>query len=557
MYITHINICGGDSMKRKIICEIITAVIILASSFIPCFAQGSDFDYLDLPDEALTEFYPEILARISCGDDHISNRGFDETGLYISPYWSMKVNGSDAPVYATPVYDWALDTGVLSSFQVLFMSEGDSLNVKMDFCGQIKNAVVLPEKLNAKVGVVGNSLRTEIKHTGTYSFLINDDSQEYAVTLFVKENTDEEEEINTLREKYGENNVLVYEKGFYSVSTVPTDADCIYFKRGSFVSFKHEKDIRSAEDAVGHNPSSVMALTNKKGATVSGCGVLDFTKIDRSERNLINVNYCSDTTVEGLICLNPNSWTLTTYASENCLINDIAVFGYRTNSDGINICGSSEMSVTDSFCRNGDDCFSVKATNEYYSCHGITVSDCIGWSNKARCFGITTEVESDIYDIVFSDCAVICRNAIWDMNRTGSLVVAVETGGSKVDNVLFEDIEIYKETGRPIYCMIYSDDISSCSVSNVKFRNINMNASGKIKISSQKELSLWGKICALLNNSCIGKIGFMSDFFSRFYNSTNSVSVSFENVKFNGSRLWTDKSCYFEKFGNTDISFVK
>ena len=533
-------------------------MILLNTSLLPCFAAEWGFEYLQLPDEALTEFDPGMLTRISSGDDHLSNRGYDETGLYISPYWTMTVNGESVPVYATPVYDWALDTGVPQSFQVLFADAGSTLNVEMTFTeGDIRDAVMLPESLHTTVEYSGRKLSAALTKPGKYTCLINGDDQRYAITLFVRENTDEDTQIAELTEKYGEDNIAVYDKGVYTPESIPSDKDCLYFRRGAFVSFAHKKDIRDPEDAQGWTASPAMELNGKTGALVTGCGVFDFTKLDRGERNLLCVNYCKETTVEGLICLNPNGWTLTAYACEDCRVSDVTVFGYRTNSDGINICGCEKMTVTDCFCRNGDDCFSVKATNTEYECRNVTFTDCVGWSNKARCFGITGEVERDIADINFSDCAVIYRNAVWDLNRTGSLVIAVETGSGDVRNVTFENIEIHRDTGRPIYCMIYGDGITDCSVSGVRFRNITVNADQPIKISSQRETDLFGRIFAKLNNSLFGKIKCFSAFFARFYNATNSVEVSFENVKLNGRTLRSVRTKQFDVFGNAKIGFVK
>ena len=544
-------------MKRLsgLFCAFMTAVILFAAA-VPCYAASGGFEFLTYPEEALTEFRPEMLSRISSGDDHISNRGYDETGLYLSPYWTMTVNGSSVPVYATPVYDWVLDRGVIQSFQVLFTDGGTELDIEMDFSGgKVENAVVLPEKSGGTARAEGSRVVARITTAGTYTYLINGESQEYAVTLFVKENTDEDAEIAALTEQYGADNVTVYEKGFYTADEIPTDTDCIYFRRGSFVSFNHKNDIRSDEDARNHPAPAVLSLYGRENAVVTGCGTFDFTKLDRGERNLINMDHCKSTVLEGLTLLDPNGWTVTAYACEDCTIRDITVFGYRTNSDGVNICGCNDMTVADSFCRNGDDCFSVKATNTEYECHDIVFTNCVGWSNKARCFGVTGEVERDIYNITFTDCAVIYRNATWDMNRTGSLVIAAETGSGSVYNVLFENIEIHKDTGRPIYCMVYGDDINGCGISGVTFRNIDIHADGKIKISSQRELSFFGKLCAMLNNTPLGKLKIFSGFFGRFYNADNHVSVRFDNVTLNGKVLKTALPRDTEVFGNAEIVF--
>lgn len=544
----------------KRIISALLSLLMLIIFVLPCFAASDNgFECLVYPDEAVTQFDASMLQRISSGDDYISNRGYDETALYISPFWSGTVNGKEMPVYASPVYDWVLDTGVLQSFEYIFINKGTELDIELSLSnGSISNVCVLPEKLNASAQINGNKIKAHISGIGTYTYLINNDSQEYAVTLFVRENEDEDAQIEKYIGEYGEDNVAVYEKGYYELDSIPTDKDVIYFKRGAFISINHLSDIRSDSDAQSVNYAPAMELNGKENAVVAGCGTVDFTKLDRRERNLINVNFCKNTTVENLILLNPNSWTVTAYGSEKCEFSGITVFGYRTNSDGINICGCADITVSDSFCRNGDDCFSAKATNENFECHDILFKDCIGWSCKARCFGITGEVERDIYNITFSDCAVIYRNAVWDLDRTASLAVAVETGSGNIDNVLFENIEIHKDTGRPIYCMVYGDSIKDCEISNIEFRNIKMNCGEKIKISSQKNITFFGKLCAFLHRilkKADTKItDRICDLLEKYFENTNSVSVTFENVEFNGKKIKNDCIRFFIKEGNSSIT---
>lgn len=543
-------------------------LIIYITSVFSAFAFSSyaknsdnDFDYITYPDSALTEFDDSVLDRISSGDDYVSNRGYDETSLYLSPFWTMKINGSSVPMYSTPVYDYVLDRGVIQSFQYIFIEKETKINIELNFsAGKISNAVVLSREYEKLAIVKNNSVFSAITSPGAYTFLINGDSQEYAVTVFVKTQENEEAQINELIEKYGEDNVEIFEKGYYSADSLPAGKDAIYFKRGSFVSFNHITDIRSDADAESVSYPSVFEMNGKKNAVIRGCGTFDFTKIDRRERNLVNMNFCEDSSIEGLILLNPNSWTLTAYASENCTVKDITVFGYRTNSDGINICGCGNMTVSDCFCRNGDDCFSVKATNEYYECHDIIFKNCIGWSNKARCFGVTGEIERNIYNITFRDSAVIFRNATWDLDRTASLAVAIETGHGDLNNIVFENIKIHRDTGRPIYCMVYGDDITDCSAENIIFRNIDIRADEKIKISSERSISFWGKISAKINGFIrkheLDKfriIKNISDILSKNYASGNHISAEFDYVYFNGKKINSISSKYFVSEGNVDI----
>lgn len=531
---------------NRLLSAIIT-IAVIAGSALGSFSKitSSDFDYMLYPEEAITAFNNSILERISGGDDYVSNQGYDETGLYISPQWSLKINNKATPLYATAVYDWELDRGVVQSFQYIFINDDSfSLDIRLKFSGEIKSVSVLPEALGASAQVSGGVVSTVINKCGTYTYLINDDSQECAVTLFVCEQTDEDAQIHQYQKIYGKDNVDVYEKGFYCLDTLPVDKDVIYFKKGSFISANHINDIKSQEDEQNNTLSPFANIYAKENAIITGFGTIDFTKLDRKERNLINLYFCKNTTIEGLTILNPNSWTITAYASENCKINRVAIFGYRMNSDGINICGCANMKITNSFCRNGDDSFSVKTTNTEYECHDVEFSNCIAWSNKARCFGITGEVERDIYNVLFSDCAVIYRNATWDNDRIASLAIIVETGSGNIDNVVFDNIEIHHDSGRPISCIIYGEDISGCSIKNISFKNIKFSAKEKIKISSKRTMSGFGKFSSSLvrifeknNLDRFAPIQKTICCLKKCYDTTNKIEVNFENITSNGKKI--------------------
>ena len=115
--------------------------------------------------------------------------------------------------------------------------------------------------------------------------------------------------------------------------------------------------------------------------------------------------------------------------------------------------------------------------------YNITFSNCIAWGGYARCFGITGEVNKSISDVTFRDCAVIYRDGIWDNDRIGSLVVVAEQTKGSIDGVLFENIEIFRDEGRPILVKIYDEDAENFEIKNVVFRNISYTSYMKPKIA--------------------------------------------------------------------------
>lgn len=526
---------------RSICLTLCTVIAFFCNLQITALAQAQPiFEPLVYPNEAVTDFSEDMLSRASTGPDYVSNRGYNETGLYISPCWSCKIHGKDVPVYAVMSYNEDINKGVLQSVVTVFVKDfADGINITLTFKAQIGSAVILPSRLGAVADVKDNSVSFTATKTGAYTCLINDDSLSDAVTVFVKEYTDENAEIDEYINQYGEDRVKVFPAGFYEMEYIDTtDCDVLYFCRGSYISAKHIYDVRSDEDAAALSSNKAFVdIYSREDFVIDGSGTLDFNTLDRKERRLVNISHSKNCSLSGLVFINPSDWTVTVYATSDSTIDDFAIFGYRTNSDAINICGCENMKITDCFARNGDDCFSVKTTNADYAAKNITFENCIGWSNKCRCFGITGEVYAPIENITFTDCDVLYRNANWDNNKVASLTVAVEMGGAPINNVLFEDIQIYRDDGRAFYCAV-NNDIENCKISSVVFRNVTYNSAERSKIASIQSLNgSETEFKAFIYRLLRFFLPMFEESFSHLIPGNNDVEVKLENVVANGRRL--------------------
>lgn len=551
-----------NNRKRKKLVRLIAllsaAVTLFGSVSVAGAVSAPVFTHLTCPEEAICPFEETMLDRAGPGDDLLSNRGYEETGLFTSPYWTCRAAGKDVPVYAAMCYDGVPDRGVLSSFLYLFVSDfSDGIRLELDRGEKVKNAVILPEKLGAVAKVSGGTVSFDVRKTGIYTCLINDDCLLDTVTVFVRDCPDEEDEIARYRERYGEDRVKVFPAGRYDLDYIDVrDCDALYFCRGAYVCATHLHDVRKEGD-VSVRPA-FLDFYNKTGAVIDGFGILDFNRVDRNEMSYITISNCTDCAVEGLLCLNPAGWNFVAYADNGLTIGDIAVFGYRTNSDSVNICGSENVTVKDSFARSGDDSFSAKTTNTEHALRHVRFENCVGWSDKCRAFGITGEVYSPIEDVVFSDCAVLYRNATWDNNRVCSLAVSVEYGGADINDVLFENIEIYRDTGRAIFVLVTNKELRDCKIKGVVFRNVKYRADVKgriasvIKPSAGDKIRLWffrlfkqliapDKLAGKLEQPVING---------------NEIEVTFDNVTANGHKLnRLNFGRYFKVTGNEDLRF--
>ncbi len=473
-------------------------------------SENFDFDFLEYPDEAiitleeagLTE--QELVGRASAElPEYVQSGGYDDiNGIIISPYYTAKVSGTEIPVYASVVFIRVDDTGTLHSFSEIYIDPDEEFSFNIEITGadvELKNAIVLPESHGVKAQCENNTVTASINKTGIYTFLFNNANQYYGYTLTVREKVDEEAEIAAYKEQYGEEKVWVMDKGVYEydyVNLVAHNDLVIYLREGAYIIANHLYDINSAEDenkyfepsapgdnAIGLTRYPFINFYQCNNLTLAGRGVIDMTRLDRRERRGVVFTACNNITVKDVKIINSPEWSFIAYGCTDVDIDNVDIIGNRGNCDGFAICNSHNVTVDNCFARVADDTFEVKALGGSMGSKNITFTNCIAWGGYARCFGITGEVNNEIKDVTFRDCAVIYRDAIWNNDRIGSLVVVAEETAGSIDGVLFENIEIFRDEGRPILVNIYDDEAENFEIKNVVFRNISYTSYMQPKIS--------------------------------------------------------------------------
>ncbi len=509
----------------KIIMTAILSLVTALSSLISTPPQGNlpgaelppedigvmDFDFLKYPTEAVKTLKGNSISLESFknratdgGGEYEEARGYsDANGIIVSPYYTFTINGHSVPVYSTVVFVGDTESGELHSFSEIYIDADTELPLRIELNSadyKIKSALCLPDSLNVATHMYKNKMTAFIKGTGTYTFLLND-SQEAAFTLFVKEKLDEDATIDLLKQQYGEENVTVYDSGVHYLDyiNVTKSNSVVYLRQGAYLIANHKYSIKSESDealyveqealesnALGLTRMPFVNFCNASNVRFYGRGVLDMTRLDRRERRGMVFTNCSNVEVIGPKIINSPEWSFITYNCDNVNIVDVDIFGYRINSDGYAICSSRNVNVSRSFVRTGDDLFGVKGLGGYEGIRtqNISFTDCIGWGGKARCFGIFGEVHTPISDVTFKDCSVIYRDATWDNDRVCSLGIIVEQPGGSISNVTYDGIEIYKDTGRPIGCLIYGDDVENFVIDNVQYKNIKYSAELPAKFTS-------------------------------------------------------------------------
>lgn len=477
----------------------------------------------------------EYIRKERGAASYIGNSGKTYPTLVLSPYYSLTVNGEEVPVYATVVYVGADAECALHSFAMIDaeIPENSSIEITLRALRYpLKQAIVRPESLGLTPTVSGDTISATITAHGDYTFLMNDEdsdvSQYNAFTLFVREYRDEEAEIRAYQKQYGKENVHVWEPGTYEIDyiNVENSNQVYYFKRGALLIARgnpnYDEDHSYEEDGAAENNGwgmeryPIFNAYQKIGIVIAGQGTIDAGQLGWHERRGVFLSGCSECTVTGLTLLNMPEWSLITYCSTDINISNVAVFGYKTNSDGIAICNTINASVEHCYARSGDDLLEVKTLGGPADAvsKNITFNDCIAWGSKARCFGITGETNKDISNVVFRNSAVIFSDATWSNNILGSLVIISGTGNTSIDDILFENIEIYQNAGRPINLFIESKEAKRTQMTNIVFRNITYS----------------GGISSRVNTRSQGK---------------NIIEVCFDNVVGNGVQWTSDNIADF------------
>lgn len=473
-------------------------------------SENFDFSFLEYPEEAiitleeagLTE--QELVGRASAElPEYVQSGGYEDiNGITISPYYTAKVSGEEIPVYASVVFIRVDDTGTLHSFSEIYVDPNEDFSFNIEITGAdvaLKNAIVLPESHGVKALCENNTVTASINKTGVYTFLFNDANQYYGYTLTVREKVDEDKEIAEYIEQYGEDSVWVIDKGVYQydyVNLVAHNNLVIYLREGAYIIANHLYDIDCAEDenkyfeptapgdnSIGLTRYPFINFYNCNNITLTGRGVIDMTRLDRRERRGVVFTDCNDVTVSDVKIINSPEWSFISYCCTDVAIDNVDIIGNRGNCDGFAICNSHNVTVDNCFARVADDTFEVKALGGRMGSKNVTFTNCIAWGGYARCFGITGEVNKEISDITFRDCAVIYRDGIWDNDRIGSLVVVAEQTAGSIDGVLFENIEIFRDEGRPILVKIYDEEAENFEIKNIVFRNISYTSYMRSKIA--------------------------------------------------------------------------
>lgn len=151
--------------------------------------------------------------------------------------------------------------------------------------------------------------------------------------------------------------------------------------------------------------------------------------------NLIYARDCERIEISDIVLYEPSTWTVKLELCDGVHISDVVIDNniYVANSDGIDICGTSNVSIEHCFIATGDDGIVLKSN--VGAIENVTVSDCEIMS-LANNFKIGTETGFDVSGVTVSDCYFFCAEI-----AGGYSGIAIESvDGADVSDVTVTDI---------------------------------------------------------------------------------------------------------------------
>ena len=177
----------------------------------------------------------------------------------------------------------------------------------------------------------------------------------------------------------------------------------------------------------------------------------------------------------GITTINSNNWTICFADSDNVLVENNILLGYRTYSDGIMLSDCQDSLVRNNFVRTGDDAIEVKSTRFEGATNLIFEYNDV-WTDKARGYGCIYECENSVKNIVFRNNSIGFALATW-ADYIGCCVITMGNNRATLwEDVHFENIEIYI-TYHPVINVTLHDDYNNGSdggkAKDIYFENIN------------------------------------------------------------------------------------
>jgi hypothetical protein len=314
-----------------------------------------------------------------------------------------------------------------------------------------KNVQVLPTMRAIKAQIKGKTFTFTVDQPGPLTIEVNGDWI-HALHLFVNPNEKDAPDPKDPK-------VIYFGPGVHHVQSVAVaSGQTVYVADGAIV----------YGDGGGTDAHAPIFRLQGDNITLRGRGIIDGSLCPWHTRSIVGV-VGHDIHVEGVILRDSSGFTLPVRRSERVKIENVKVFGWRGNSDGMDLCNSRQVDVTGCFLRTFDDLIVLKTDKGQGELRDVTVKNCVLWNEFAHALSLGAELREPLTNVVFSDCDVIR-----DKGREWLLRI-FNSDSAPVKNVTFENIRI--EEARRLMSVwigkaVWSREEERGHIDGVTFRNI-------------------------------------------------------------------------------------
>jgi len=213
-----------------------------------------------------------------------------------------------------------------------------------------------------------------------------------------------------------------------------------------------------------------------KNIRISGQGLVDPIKKGQPLA-LMNV---TNAEVEGLIFLNTHDWSVRLFEVSSVKLKGIHVLSAGKFSDGLDILGSKDVQVADSFFHSEDDCVTIKGEKFGFSgnVERITLDNVVVWKClSGNGFEIGWELGVDyIKDITIRNSSVMFAGTKEKPFKRAAISMH-NSGGAKVSHVLYDNITIEQASENLIHFWVGTSPFSKGNskigtIQEVTFRRV-------------------------------------------------------------------------------------
>lgn len=424
-----------------------------------------------------------------------------ENGVILSPYYTLKLNGEDVPVYASRtascVHSFAMiDVEKIREKKSFYIDVEINARELASRVTEYKTSVtVLPESKGVKANISTTEegtykITARLSDYGSYSFAFKQ-SPEEALTLMIakKEDTsalfgdytinyiepgDHSEDASSTNFK-DENTVYYFKAGKHKTDSIKLSSNTIlYLDRDAYV-----------EVMPSHSGNSTHAIqASGSNIKVAGRGLIDFSACCGSDvpgysnnKGGLVFNSVYDVSFSGITVINSQTWTLCMNACVGVQINNCMFFNYRTYSDGIMLSDCQNAVVEYNFMHTGDDAFETKSTTSTgRQTQNVVFRYNAAWTDKAVAYGCIYESNYDTEDVKFENNSVGFAMGTWS-NHLGCCVIQMgNRQGAMMKNITFENMEVYY-TANPGLLNVYIGGSGGAgkgygTVNNIRFKNV-------------------------------------------------------------------------------------